>query len=91
MLKARLVQFIDDTLKAVSDTVFKLDADFDLLMVDDSVYIQRVTAFELLAEIDEQVHAAAVATPSIWESGSRFWALTASRRTWAPTSAPRAL
>jgi hypothetical protein len=42
------------------DTVFKLDTDFDILIVDGMVYIHRVAAFEFLAEIDEQVQAAAV-------------------------------
>lgn len=60
LLEARLIQFIDDTLRAVDDHVFKLDHDFDLVIVDNTVLINRVTAFELLAEIDEEVQAAAV-------------------------------
>jgi hypothetical protein len=60
VLKARLIQLIDDTLRAVTDSVFKLDFDFDLLLVDETVYIHRVAAFELLADIDEQVQVAAV-------------------------------
>ncbi len=60
VLKAHLIQIIDDTLKAVGDTVFKLDRDFDMVIVDGTVYIHRVAAFEFLADIDAQVQAAAV-------------------------------
>jgi hypothetical protein len=60
VLEARLIQFIDDTFKAVNDSVFKLDHDFDVIIVDDNVLINRVAAFEFLAEIDEQVQAAAI-------------------------------
>jgi hypothetical protein len=60
VLEARLIQFIDDTFRAVNDDVFKLDHDFDLVIFDGNVLINRVAAFELLAEIDEEVQAAAV-------------------------------
>jgi hypothetical protein len=48
------------TFRAVDDHVFKLDRDFDLVIFDGNVLINRVAAFELLAEIDEEVQAAAV-------------------------------
>jgi hypothetical protein len=60
VLKARLIQLIDDSFHAVNDDVFKLDRDFDVVIVDDAVLINRVAAFELLAEIDEAVQEAAV-------------------------------
>jgi Domain of unknown function (DUF4868) len=60
ILRARLIRLVDDSLQALPDNVFKLDTDFDVLVADDTVYINRAAAFELLAEIDEQVQAAAV-------------------------------
>ena len=60
VLKAHLITVIDDSLHVVTDNVFKLDSDFDLLIVDRTIQIHRVAAFEHLAEIDEQVQAAAV-------------------------------
>jgi len=60
VLGARLIQFIDDSFRAVSDRVFRLDHDFDLVIVDDTVFINRVSAFELLAEVDEAVQQAAL-------------------------------
>jgi hypothetical protein len=60
VLEARLIQFIDDTLRAVSDDVFKLDRDFDIIVVNDTILINHVSAFELLAEIEEEIQSAAV-------------------------------
>jgi hypothetical protein len=60
VLSARLIRLVDDSIRAVPDKIFKLDTDFDVLLVDDTVFINRVSAFELLAEIDEQVQAAAI-------------------------------
>ncbi len=60
VLSARLIRFVDDSLKALPDDIFKLDSDFDVLVADNTVYINRVASFEFLAEIDEQVQAAAV-------------------------------
>lgn len=60
VLGARLIQFLDDSFRAVDDHVFKLDHDFDVIIVDETILINRVAAFELLAEIDEQVQEAAV-------------------------------
>lgn len=59
VLKARLLQFLDDSLKAVDDNVFKLDHDFDVIIEDEKVLINRITAFELLANIEAQVQVAA--------------------------------
>lgn len=60
VLGARLIQFIDDSFRAVPDRVFKLDHDFDLLIDDETVFINRVSAFELLAEVEEAIQAAAI-------------------------------
>ena len=59
MLKRRFVRVFNETLEAITDTVFQLDSDFDLLVVDDTVYILRPTAFEHLADIDAQILAQA--------------------------------
>jgi hypothetical protein len=55
MLKRRLIRVFDETLRAVTDTVFQLDPDFDLLITDDTVYILRPAAFEQLADIDTEI------------------------------------
>jgi hypothetical protein len=60
ILKVRLIHLVDDSLKAFPDHVFKLDRDFDLLIVDKTVYINHVAAFEMLAEIEELIRGAAV-------------------------------
>jgi hypothetical protein len=60
VLESRLIWFSRDTFRAVEDAVFKLDHDFDLLIDGAMVYINRVSAFEFLAEVDAQVKAAAV-------------------------------
>jgi hypothetical protein len=53
VLKARLVQFFDDSLRAVGDHVFRLDSEFDVVIVDGTVLINGATSFELLADIEE--------------------------------------
>jgi len=60
VLKTHLLRFIDNGLHAVNDTVFKLDTDFDLFIADDTLYIKSVAAFEQMADIDEEVRAAAI-------------------------------
>lgn len=61
VLKARLCRLLDDSLKAIPDKVFKLDADFDVLIDGTTVHILHPASFDQLAEIDEAVLAAAVA------------------------------
>lgn len=60
VLRARLIRLIDDSLHAVDDKIFKLDSDFDVLIVDGRVYIHSVPAFEQLADLDKQIKMAAV-------------------------------
>jgi hypothetical protein len=55
MVKRRLIRVFDETLKAVTETVFQLDSDFDLFIADDTVHILRPGAFEQLADIDTEI------------------------------------
>ena len=59
ILKSRLIQLGTDTLKVVEDKVFKLDADFDLLIDQDNTHIWRPSGFESLANLTQQVLKAA--------------------------------
>jgi len=68
VLRAHLIQVIDDSLRAVEDNIFKLDTDFDVLIVDRRIYINRVAAFEHLAGIEGQIQAAAL--ESVGELGA---------------------
>jgi len=60
VLKAHLIRFVNDSLRAVPDRVFKLDSEFDLLIVDQAIYVHSIPAFEHLAGIDDQLRAAAI-------------------------------
>lgn len=56
--KGRLVRMLDDTLKIIEDTVFKLDVDFDLLVDSATVHILRPIAFEFAGQLQEAILAA---------------------------------
>jgi hypothetical protein len=58
ILKSRLVRVLSDALKLVEDRVFKLDADFDLLVDSKHVHILRPSAFEFAGRLQEAVLAA---------------------------------
>lgn len=51
----RLIKWIDDTLKTVEDTLFKLDYDFDFLITEENILILRPGNFENIAAIDESI------------------------------------
>ena len=53
--KNRLVSVLDDTLRIIEDTVFKLDNDFDLLIDDANVHILRPSGFESAGRLNEAV------------------------------------
>lgn len=53
--KNRLIRFIDDTLELVSDTVFKLDNDFDLLIDSEHLHILRPRSFEIIAQLRQVI------------------------------------
>lgn len=53
--KGRLIRLIDDTLKIVEDTVFKLDSDFDLLIAANNVHILRPSGFEFVGKLQHAI------------------------------------
>lgn len=55
ILKSRLVQFVTNALKIVEDNVFKLDADFDLLIDAQNVHILRPSGFEFAGHLQAAI------------------------------------
>lgn len=55
VLKNQLIRFLDDTLKIVEEKVFKLDADFDLLIDNSNIHIIRPSAFEFAGKLQEAI------------------------------------
>jgi len=53
--RSRLIRFVDDTLTAVGDQIFKLDWDFDFVMTATDVYILRPGNFEIIAGVDDAI------------------------------------
>lgn len=53
--KNRLVRMLDDTLRIVEDTVFKLDNDFDLLVDGVNVHILRPSGFEFAGKLQQAI------------------------------------
>jgi hypothetical protein len=53
--KSRLVRMLDDTLKIIEDTVFKLDNDFDLLIDVKNVHILRPSGFEFAGKLQQAI------------------------------------
>jgi hypothetical protein len=53
--KGRLVRMLDDTLKIVDDTVFKLDNDFDLVIDSARVHILRPSGFEFAGKLQQAI------------------------------------
>lgn len=51
----RLVRMVDDTLKIIEDTVFKLDNDFDLLIDGANVWILRPSGFEFAGHLQQAI------------------------------------
>lgn len=51
----RLVRVLDDTLKIIEDTVFKLDNDFDLLVDSANVHILRPSGFEFAGKLQQAI------------------------------------
>jgi hypothetical protein len=58
ILKSRLIRLVTDSLKLIDDHVFKLDADFDLLIDSAAVHILRPSGFEYAAKLREAILAA---------------------------------
>lgn len=53
--KNRLIRMLDDTLKIIEDTVFKLDNDFDLLVDAKNVHILRPSGFEFAGKLQQAI------------------------------------
>lgn len=53
--KGRLIQFLDDTLQIVEDTIFKLDSDFDLIIDAENVHILRPSSFEFAGKLQHAI------------------------------------
>jgi hypothetical protein len=53
--KNRLVRMLDDTLRIIEDTVFKLDNDFDLLADGVNVQILRQSGFEFAGQLQDAI------------------------------------
>jgi hypothetical protein len=51
----RLVRMLDDTLRIIEDTVFKLDNDFDLLVDGANVHILRPSGFEFAGKLQQAI------------------------------------
>lgn len=59
--KNKLVRWADDTLKVIPDDVFKLDQDFDFIVVsDDRINILHPAGFILISDMHEQILQSAV-------------------------------
>jgi hypothetical protein len=57
VIKSRnhLVRMLDDTLKIIEDTVFKLDNDFDLLVDNANIHILRPSGFEFACKLQQAI------------------------------------
>ena len=55
ILKSRLLRVIDDSLRIVDDTIFKLDNDFDVLVDAEHTHIWRPAAFEFLGDLKQAI------------------------------------
>uniref|UniRef100_A0A7V2AZC4 DUF4868 domain-containing protein n=1 Tax=Rhodothermus marinus TaxID=29549 RepID=A0A7V2AZC4_RHOMR len=53
--KGRLVRMVDNTLRIIEDTVFKLDNDFDLLVDSANVHILRPSGFEFAGKLQQAI------------------------------------
>ncbi|MDC0610224.1 DUF4868 domain-containing protein [Vibrio sp.] len=53
--RSRLVRLVDDSLESCEDSIFKLDFDFDFLIVNDDVYILRPANFESIVNLGDEV------------------------------------
>jgi hypothetical protein len=58
VLKKRLVRLVTDALQLIEDNVFKLDADFDLLIDNTTIHILRPSGFEFVGRLQSAVLAA---------------------------------
>lgn len=72
ILKNRLIRFATDALKLVDDKVFKLDADFDLLVDNDHIHILRPAAFEFAGQLQQAIMDAVPTNIALLQGDVRF-------------------
>lgn len=56
--KNRMIRWLDDTLKAIPDDIFKLDSDFDFIVDDSLIHILRPSGLEFTAQLQGEITAA---------------------------------
>ena len=62
IVRSRLIRLVTDALKLIPDNVFKLDADFDLLIDNQRIHILRPSGFEFVGQLQEAILAAVPTT-----------------------------
>ena len=55
VLKKKLVRIISDSLEIVTDNIFKLDSDFDIIIDSERTHIWRPSAFEFLCDLKKAI------------------------------------
>lgn len=55
LLKKQIISFVDDTMRAVKDDVFKLDNDFDILIHETFVEILHPAGFVFISDLEDQI------------------------------------
>ncbi len=55
ILKSRLIKLSTDAMEMVTDKVFKLDKDFDLLIDNQQIHILRPSSFEFIGKLKEAI------------------------------------
>lgn len=68
----RLVQYVDNTLTELNDTVFKLDNDFDFIIQNDLINILRPSGLEFTAQLQRAVMEAVPGNIAIIEKEISF-------------------
>lgn len=61
------IRLFNDSLTVFSDNLFKLDNSFDLLIVNNTVFINKYLVFEEIADLGETVKAASIGNISVVE------------------------
>lgn len=58
--RGKLIRLVRDTMQLIDDNVFKLDKDFDFVVINNNVLINRYSGFEFTASIDAIISQRAV-------------------------------
>jgi hypothetical protein len=67
VLKSRLIRLVTDAMKLVTESVFKLDRDFDLLVDQNMVHVLRPKALETIGKLQAAVLAAVPENVSVMQ------------------------